>query len=50
MGSVMAAHALQSVGTQEYVLTRTSFIADVERAYGAQAAEEIAPLVRCARP
>lgn len=49
IGSVMAAHALQTVGTQEYVITRGAFVADVERAYGGAAAAEIAPLVRCVR-
>ena len=40
---------LETVGTQEYLVTRSTFLERVEKAYGAEAAEEIAPLVRTAR-
>ncbi|MDF3046016.1 MAG: carbohydrate kinase family protein, partial [Ornithinibacter sp.] len=49
MGSVLAAHVLETVGTQEYVVTRTGFLRRVAAAYGDGAAEEIGPLVRSAR-
>ena len=49
IGSVLAAHVLETVGTQEYVVTRTGFLRRVAAAYGDGAAEEIGPLVRSAR-
>jgi adenosine kinase len=49
IGSVLAAYVLETVGTQEYVVTRSTFLERLETAYGAEAAEEIAPLVRTAR-
>ena len=45
---MLATYVLETVGTQEYVVTRSAFLRRVEDAYGAAAAEEIAPLVRCA--
>ena len=49
MGSVLAAYVLETVGTQEYAVTRRSFLDRVAGAYGDDAAEEIAPVVRHAR-
>ncbi len=49
IGSVLAAHVLETVGTQEYVVGRAAFLERFSTAYGADAAAEIAPLVRCAR-
>jgi adenosine kinase len=49
MGSVLAAYVLETVGTQEYVVTRSLFLDRVAAAYGDEAAEEIAPVVRNAR-
>ncbi len=49
IGSVLAAHVLETVGTQEYLVGRAAFLGRVSTAYGAEAAAEIAPLVRCAR-
>ena len=49
IGSVLAAHVLETVGTQEYLVTRSGFLDRFTQAYGDAAAEEIAPLVRCAR-
>ena len=49
IGSVLAAHVLETVGTQEYDVTRTGFLERFGDAYGDEAAQEIAPLVRCAR-
>ena len=48
IGSVLAAHVLQTDGAQEYVITRQAFVDHVAAAYGDTAAQEIAPLVRCA--
>ncbi len=48
IGSVLATYVLETVGTQEYLIKRDPFLRRVETAYGAEAAEEIAPLVRCA--
>ena len=49
IGSVLAAHVLETVGTQEYDVTRTGFLERFGDAYGDEAVQEIAPLVRCAR-
>ena len=45
---MLATYVLETVGTQEYLVKRDPFLQRVETAYGAEAAEEIAPLVRCA--
>ena len=47
LGSVLAAHVLETVGTQEYTVTRSSFLRRFETAYGADATAEVEPLVRC---
>lgn len=49
IGSVLAAYVLETVGTQEYTITRSGFLDRVTSAYGEAAASEIAPLVRCSR-
>jgi len=49
IGSVLAAYVLETVGTQEYVVTTRAFLDRVAMAYGDEAAEEIGPHVRCAR-
>ena len=46
MGSVLAAHVLETVGTQEYTVTREGFLARFAAAYGDEAMAEITPLVR----
>jgi len=48
IGSVLAAHVLQTDGAQEYAVSRRAFVDHVAAAYGDTAAQEIAPLVRCA--
>ena len=50
MGSTLAAYVLETVGTQEYTLGNGGFLRRLEQAYGADAAAEIAPHVRCAQP
>ena len=42
IGSVLAAHVIETVGTQEYVLDRRVFLERFEGAYGADAAAEVA--------
>ena len=49
IGSTLAAYVLETVGTQEYSITTSGFVARVRSAYGASAAQEIAPHIRCAR-
>ncbi len=49
IGSTLAAYVLETVGTQEYSLTTTGFIGRVRQAYGPEAADDIAPHIRCAR-
>ena len=49
MGSVLAAHVLETVGTQEYTVTREGFLARFAAAYGDEAMAETYPLVRTMR-
>ena len=48
MGSVLAAYVLETVGTQEYAVTRATFLDRFVGAYGDEAAAEVAPLVSAA--
>lgn len=50
LGSVLAAYVLETVGTQEYTLTTSGFLERFAGAYGDEAAAQVAPHVRCARP
>jgi adenosine kinase len=50
VGSMLAAYVIETVGTQEYELGRGGFLERFEEAYGAQAAAEIGPNLRCLRP
>ena len=43
LGSLIATYVIETMGTQEYRFTSAEFLARFERAYGAQAASEIAP-------
>jgi adenosine kinase len=49
VGSLLATHVIESVGTQEYELARRSFLLRIRDAYGDQAAEEIGAHVSLAR-
>jgi adenosine kinase len=49
VGSLLATHVIESVGTQEYELARRSFLLRIREAYGDQAAEEIGAHVSLAR-
>ena len=50
VGCVLAAFVVETVGTQEYELSERAFLDRMELGYGADAAAEVAPLVRCPRP
>lgn len=50
VGSLLATHVIESVGTQEYELARRAFLRRIRQAYGSEAAEEIGRHVRLPRP
>ncbi|MGB8020437.1 MAG: carbohydrate kinase family protein [Candidatus Nanopelagicales bacterium] len=49
VGSMLATYVIESVGTQEYELTRGTFLRRIADAYGGDAAEEIGAFVHTAR-
>ena len=50
IGSLLATHVIETVGTQEYSLAQQRFLRRIEAAYGARAAEDIGAHVRCPLP
>ena len=50
LGSLLAAYVIESVGTQEYVLSRAAFLNRLARNFGDDAAGDIAPHVVCPQP
>lgn len=50
VGSLMAAHVIETVGTQEYELGKRAFLKRLEEAYGGDAVSDVEPHVRCPRP
>jgi adenosine kinase len=50
IGSLLATYVIQTVGTQEYVLTRDGFLERLAEGYGESAAAEVATRLRCPRP
>lgn len=50
VGSLLATHVIESVGTQEYELAGRSFMLRIRDAYGDQAADEIGAHIRLPRP
>ena len=50
IGSLLAAYVIESVGTQEYLLTRAAFLNRLARNFGDEAAADIAPHVVCPQP
>lgn len=50
VGSMLATYVIETVGTQEYELSRRDFLDRFEAAYGAEATADITAHVRCARP
>ena len=50
LGSALAAYVIETVGTQEYVLTQSSLLDRLAQAYGENSAADIGDRVRCPRP
>ncbi len=50
VGSLVATHVIETVGTQEYVLSQRRFLDRLAEAYGDDAAAAVEPHVRCPRP
>jgi adenosine kinase len=50
IGSLMATHVIETVGTQEYELSESLFLKRLEHSYGAAAANDVRPHLRCPRP
>ncbi len=50
VGSLLATHVIETVGTQEYDLSQASFLDRLAQSYGAGAAEDVAPHLHCHRP
>ncbi len=50
VGSLVAAHVIETVGPQDYVLDRVSFLARLAASYGAGAADEVSPHLTTPRP
>lgn len=50
VGSMLALHVLETVGTQEYRLGQRRFLERITESYGQDAADAIAPHVRCLQP
>ena len=50
IGSLLATLVIETVGTQEYALTRSSFLERFGAAYGTAAADEVALHLRAAKP
>ncbi|MBC7639120.1 MAG: carbohydrate kinase family protein, partial [Rhodoferax sp.] len=49
LGSMLATYVVETIGTQEYELTRAVFVQRFTEAYGAHAASEVEPHLRIAR-
>ena len=50
LGSLLATYVIETVGTQEYALSRAAFLERFAEAYGQPAADEISTYLRGARP
>ncbi len=50
IGSMLATHVIETVGTQEYLLGQARFLDRIAQTYGDAAAEDIAPHLRCPQP
>ena len=50
VGSLLATYVIETIGTQEYALAQQHFLDRIEQAYGAEAAADIAPHLRCPQP
>ena len=47
---MLATHVIETVGTQEYVLSRQRFLERITAAYGDDAAADIGSHIRCPLP
>jgi adenosine kinase len=50
VGSLVATHVIETVGTQEYVLSRETFLERLTEAYGVGSAADVEPHLSCPRP
>lgn len=50
VGSMVATYVIETIGTQEYQLAQQRFLDRLERAYGAEAASDVAPHLACPQP
>jgi adenosine kinase len=50
VGSLIAAHVIETIGTQEYVLGQARFLERLGDAYGPDAVADVAPHARCRQP
>ena len=50
LGSMLATYVIETVGTQEYVLSKSHFLERLTEAYGSESAAEIEPHIVCHRP
>jgi adenosine kinase len=50
LGSMLATYVIETIGTQEYVLSKTHFLARLTEAYGPDSAADIEPHIVCHRP
>jgi adenosine kinase len=50
VGSLLATHVIETVGTQEYRLSKQTFLTRFAKAYGDDAAAEVEPQLRCPHP
>jgi adenosine kinase len=50
IGALLATYVLETIGTQEYEIGQARFLERLAKAYGSDAADEVAPHIRCPRP
>jgi adenosine kinase len=50
IGSLLATHVIETVGTQEYSLSRSAFLQRLAATYGDEAASDVAEHLRCPLP
>jgi len=50
IGALLATYVLETIGTQEYEIGQARFLERLAKAYGSDAADEVAPHLRCPRP
>ena len=50
IGALLATYVIETIGTQEYEVGQARFLERLAKAYGSDAADEVAAYVRCPRP